>query len=163
MQGRLLSKKKPSMKWRSLCIKTIESFVFKVKNTIKLLYHTQQFEPLYFKFVLNTSFLMYTGGRLAIYHKNKYLVYWRKKNVNISYSNFFHCLSLKSPLKLFYHSFHTLVSRECRDILSYARQIPNAKKENIKAVFTVFILLFHCYSKLLGRSKQNSFSKWYTC
>lgn len=90
-------------------------------------------------------------------------IYWKIKPVNISYSNFFHCLSLKSPLKLFYHSFHTLVSRECRDILSYARQIPNAKKENIKAVFTVFILLFHCYSKLLGRSKKNSFSKWYTC
>lgn len=104
---------------------------------------------------------MYTGGRLAIYHKNKYTE--EKKTVNISYSNFFHCLSLNSPLKLFYHSFHTLVSRECRDILSYARQIPNAKKENIKAVFTVFILLFHCYSKLLGRSKKNSFSKWYTC
>lgn len=141
--------------------KNYRKFVFKVKNTIKLLYHTQQFEPLYFKFVLNISYLMYTGGRLAIYHKNKYTE--EKKTVNISYSNFFHCLSLNSPLKLFYHSFHTLVSRECRDILSYARQIPNAKKENIKAVFTVFILLFHCYSKLLGRSKKNSFSKWYTC
>lgn len=141
--------------------KNYRKFVFKVKNTIKFLYHTQQFEPLYFKFVLNISYLMYTGGRLAIYHKNKYTE--EKKTVNISYSNFFHCLSLNSPLKLFYHSFHTLVSRECRDILSYARQIPNAKKENIKAVFTVFILLFHCYSKLLGRSKKNSFSKWYTC
>lgn len=141
--------------------KNYRKFVFKVKNTIKFLQHTQQFEPLYFKFVLNISYLMYTGGRLEIYHKNKYTE--EKKTVNISYSNFFHCLSLKSPLKLFYHSFHTLVSRECRDILSYARQIPNAKKENIKAVFTVFILLFHCYSKLLGRSKKNSFSKWYTC
>lgn len=143
--------------------KNYRKFNFKVKNTIKFLQHTQQFEPLYFKFVLNISQLMYTGGRLAIYHKNKFKYTEEKKPVNISYSNFFHCLSLNSPLKLFYHSFHTLVSRECRDILSYARQIPNAKKENIKAVFTVFILLFHCYSKLLGRSKKNSFSKWYTC
>lgn len=52
--------------------KNYRKFVFKGKNTIKLLYHTQQFEPLYFKFVLNISYLMYTGGRLAIYHKNKY-------------------------------------------------------------------------------------------
>lgn len=111
--------------------KNYRKFVFKVKNTIKFLYHTQQFEPLYFKFVLNISYLMYTGGRLAIYHKNKYTE--EKKPVNISYSNFFHCLSLKSPFKLFYHSFHTLVLRECRDILSYARQIPNAKKRKHKS------------------------------
>lgn len=66
MQGRLLSKKKNKYEMKITLYKNYRKFVFKVKNTIKFLYHTQQFEPLYF------SYLMYTGGRLAIYHKNKY-------------------------------------------------------------------------------------------